>query len=348
MTQLFGDRWQVVSSLGEGGQGWTYTVRDLRGGAEALYVLKRLKNAKRAARFRREVEAIRNLSHPNVVRLIDFDVAADPAYFVMEHCESGALSHAQRYWVQPPHRALALFIEIASGVSAAHAAGIVHRDLKPDNVFLRSPSGPAVVGDFGLCLLNADEDRHTETTEAVGPRLYMAPELEDGRLENVRPSADVYSLGKLLYWLFTGRVFSREKHRDPGWSIAESFPEPMTGKGDFVLEHVNGLLDHMITVSPDARRDIDNIIILARQAEYLLAREYHPLVMTDRHRCDFCGRGFYELRVQGSVDATRSFGLNHVGDAQWFIFTCSICGHVQSFRRDMAQPGSNWLRPRAG
>ena len=77
MAQTFGERWEIERPLGEGGQAWTFTVRDLRGSGDTLYVLKRLKNPGRVGRFRNEVEAIRNLSDPHVVRLIDFDLDAE-------------------------------------------------------------------------------------------------------------------------------------------------------------------------------------------------------------------------------------------------------------------------------
>src|SRR5438477_546174 len=77
-----------------------------------------------------------------------------------------------------------------------HAAGIIHRDLKPDNILLTGAE--AKVADFGICLL-VEEPRLTATSEAVGPRLYMAPELEDGRNLAVDARADIYSLAKILY-----------------------------------------------------------------------------------------------------------------------------------------------------
>ena len=342
MAKQFGDRWEVARALEEGGQAWTYTVRDTRGSRDTLYVLKRLKNPARAARFRNEVEAIRNLSDAHVVRLVDFDVDAKEPFLVTEYCEGGALSSSPRYWATSPAETMGIFLQIANGVAAAHAAGIVHRDLKPENVFLRTSRGPAVVGDFGICLLNASNERHTATDEAVGPRLYMAPELEDGRLEAVSPSVDIYSLGKLLYWLFTGRVFSREKHRQPGWNLTESAVDPFAGPGYILLEHVSALLDHMIVLDANARRDIGNIIILAQQTQHLLLRERHPLLNSGRHWCEFCGRGYYQLRAQGDPIAVSNFGFTPVGNAKWFVYTCSICGHVQAFRRDLSDPQKGW------
>jgi serine/threonine protein kinase len=95
----------------------------------------------------------------------------------------------------------------------AHSNGVIHRDLKPDNIYFRADGTP-VVGDFGLCFVD-DGGQLTNTEEAVGSRFYCAPELRDGRLRPGVPekAADVYSLGKVLYWMLTGEIFDREDHR---------------------------------------------------------------------------------------------------------------------------------------
>src|SRR5690606_38366777 len=114
----------------------------------------------------------------------------------------------------------------------------------------------------------------------------------------VRASADIYSLGKLLYWLFAGRVFSREKHRDKAWDLKQFAIDPFGGPGYLIMDHASILLDRMIVLEPSERRDIGSILILARQTQHLLRRERHPLVNSGRHWCDFCGRGYYQLRAQ--------------------------------------------------
>jgi serine/threonine protein kinase len=74
MGKVIGDRWEIIQSLGEGGQAHTFLVKDLRGAGETPYVLKRLKNLNRRDRFKREIEAVRSLSHSHIVRLHDFNL----------------------------------------------------------------------------------------------------------------------------------------------------------------------------------------------------------------------------------------------------------------------------------
>jgi serine/threonine protein kinase len=220
--QIFGGRWEIHEPLGEGGQAHTFRVVDLKGDEKTSYALKRLKNVRRLERFRSEVEALRSLADPNVIKLIDFDFEAKQPYLVSEFCAGGNLERNISRFNQDPIQALNLFIEICKGVAAAHDKGIIHRDLKPTNILLRTSEGPPVVADFGICYIEGGE-RHTLTEEAVGPRWFMAPELEDGRASDsdISSASDIYSLGKLLYWLISDRkIFSREKHREPQYNLS--------------------------------------------------------------------------------------------------------------------------------
>lgn len=342
MSQIYGDRWEVKESLGEGGQAHTFLVIDTNGGSDTLYVLKRLKNKNRIERFKREVEAVRNLNHENIVRLIDFNLETDKPYLVTEYCTGGSLSTAQPYWNDSPIRALELFEQICIGVAHAHSNKIIHRDIKPDNIFLRSNQGPAVIGDFGICFVEDNGSRLTILDEAVGPALFIAPELEDGRLDNISDKCDVYSLGKLLYWLLSGgKIFSREKHRDLAWDLRSENIDTLTGWDNIYMEHVNRLLDFMIVDNPEKRRGVQNILTLLKSAKRLMRKEFTPITKDIRQPCSYCGQGVYILiaKEPGSV---QNFGFTPVGVSDWRIMACNACGHVQSFRVDMASQKKWW------
>lgn len=194
-------RWTEAESLSEGGQAHVFLVKDGDSEYEGRYVLKRLKNLNSVGRFRQEIEAVRQLRHRNVVSLVDFDLDASKPFLVTEFYEGGTLENADlSEW--GTLQILGLFHQILEGVSYAHAKGIVHRDLKPHNIFLRGDGKTPVVGDFGICFVSESGDRFTISDEAVGTRHFTAPELEDGPIHHVSASCDVYSLGKVLYWLF--------------------------------------------------------------------------------------------------------------------------------------------------
>src|SRR5215213_1743413 len=310
---------------------------DLREAYSAIvYVLKRLRDIRRLDRFKREIEAIRNLSHENILKLIDFDLDVDKPYLVSEYCAGKSLAEAEPFWSENATSGLKLFEQICNGVEHAHNHGIVHRDLKPENIFLRTNRGPAVVGDFGICYLESEDSRLTSIDRAVGPRLFMAPELEDGRDEAVSPRSDTYSLGKLLYWLLSGgRVFSREKHRSSEWDLKRRNEDSPVGWDNIYLEHVNRLLDVMIVHDRDKRRNVRTIVRLLPGVIRRVDRQYNPIGRDIGQPCSYCGYGEYVLQADTHTQVS-NFGFNVVADPDWKIFTCSDCGHVQIFRVDMA------------
>ena len=342
MAKIYSNRWETIRPLAEGGQAHTFLVRDIKGEGEIHYVLKRLKNINRLERFKREIEVVRNLSHENIVTLFDFDLEAKEPYLVSEFCSGGSLAAARPFWHASATKAFAIFQEVCEGVAYAHDHNVIHRDIKPDNIFLRTNDGPAVVGDFGICYVEDDGSRLTITEEAVGPRQFIAPELEDGRLDKISSKSDTYSLGKLLYWLFSGgEVFSREKHRELKWDLKGRNDDSALGWNNIYMEHVNRLLDLMIVNEPENRRSVRTILRVSRKITKLVEKEFSPISKDIKHPCKYCGYGIYELRAK-KISNVFNFGLNPVGDPDWRIYTCDFCGHVQMFRVDFANKKEWW------
>jgi serine/threonine protein kinase len=346
MGTLYGDRWECVESLGEGGQAHTFLVKDLKGHAEDRYVLKRLKNIDRLGRFKQEIEAIGGLEHPNIVRLIDYDLEGAKPYLVTEYCSGGSLDRAEAFWKESPLAALEIFRQVCEGVAYAHSHGIVHRDLKPANIFLRNERGPAVVGHFGICYVEEDGTRVTLTEEAVGPVYYMAPELEDRRVAEVSERSDTYSLGKLLYWLLSGgKVFSREKHRDKEWDLKGWDPARRQWKNIY-MEHVNRLLDLMIAQKVKERPLTEQLLWLVPDVTRLVQKEFTPISGEEvLAPCLFCGQGQYRPFRAGKY-AGRDFGFTLCGSADFRILVCDTCGHVQVFRIEDAKKKEEWWQKR--
>src|ERR1035437_3784952 len=212
----FGTRWKNPVLLEKGGQAQTYFVDDAKNQNGPRRVAKIVYNSKedRKARFLQEIEVTESFDHPNVVRSLGRGETAKKKspFLIMPYYEHGTLEKCFDKLGTPLER-LRVFHAICEGVAYAHSKGLIHRDLKPANIFM-ADSGVPIVGDFGLCY-RADEDRerrNTGTAEAVGARKYMPPEWREGRVDRPQSSGDIYSLGKILYWIFAGTEY--DGHED--------------------------------------------------------------------------------------------------------------------------------------
>lgn len=205
MAKVYGDRWEIIESLPGGGQADIFLVRDRTGEENAPLVLKRNKNPRRELRFRNEVESIQKLDHRNIIRLIDFDTKDEKPWYVQEYYPDGDLKAYVGKAIELSWKtAFDIFYQICEALAYCHNKGVFHRDLKPANVFLDQKRERVVVGDFGLAWIPKESDRATTTTEAVGSPHYMAPEYRNGRVDEPTSKGDVYSLGKVLYFLLSG------------------------------------------------------------------------------------------------------------------------------------------------
>jgi len=243
VAKVYG-KWSVFQSLGEGGQGHTFIVRNVTDGSEG--VLKRLKNAgspERLRRFHDEAEAARMLDHPGIPRILDMNLEKEPLYIVFEYRQGRnlkALANENR----GPLELLKVLVDLHAIMSHVHAKGLCHRDLKPEHVIVGEDVSISVI-DFGLVYFHNGE-RVTMVDEAVGSYFYVAPELEDGK-GIASAASDVYALGKLVYFALSGgRIFNREKHRDETYDLVRI-------RNDARYERISSMLDKMITADPVKR-----------------------------------------------------------------------------------------------
>lgn len=336
MAKIFSEKWEVITDLPEGGQAHVFKVVDKKGDGVTEYVLKRLKNPHRLDRFKKEYEALRKLGHPAIVRVIDFDFDTEKPFFVTEFCERGNLAQQEQMLCAPISTKIQTFLEICRGLQAAHDKGISHRDIKPENVFVRK-DGSVALGDFGLSHDHTEGVRLTASTEPIGSRYFICPENEDGRADQVTHACDIYSLGKLLYWLLSGgTIFSREKFREPQYDLRKfiSSGDPFI---DQLTEQFNLVLDKMITVRPEDRIPIKEVLRKIQRAERLWTLEYAlPTSYIGGALCRYCGQGDY---VRCS-DSPVNFGIEQRGQQNLRILVCNWCGHVELFRPDHILPES--------
>ena len=329
MSTVYGERWKRGESLGEGGQSRVFRVRDLQTAGHEC-ALKHLKDDRRVARLESEMAALARISHPNVVQLVDYHVSGKPPYYlVMELLEGGTLRDHVEECKGDIIRSLDLFCAICDGVRAAHeqVPPIIHRDIKPGNILFRQLDGEPVVTDFGLCWIDKGQ-RFTASHERVGTFGYMAPELEDGRLEQPTAQCDVYSLGKLLYYVVSGGTdFNREKHREPHYDLRKTFEGwGLSTVRNIQMEYVSELLDHMIVHDPTQRfGSVADVRAAAEIVRRLVTEEHYPFA--DHMPCKFCGQGTYRPhgRRPTSLDTHDRSGVLVA------MFECSNCGHLQLF-----------------
>ena len=200
---LLANRYRIVALLGRGGMGEVYRAHDLTLGQEvALKFLPEAAahNPAVRARFYNEVRIARQVSHANVCRVYDLGEVDGQLYLSMEYIDGEDLgSLLRRIGRLPSDKAVEIARQLCAGLAASHAKGVLHRDLKPANVMLNG-RGHVVVTDFGLAAL-ADEIPGEEIRN--GTPAYMAPEQLAGR--EVTVQSDIYSLGLVLYEVFTGK-----------------------------------------------------------------------------------------------------------------------------------------------
>src|SRR6204780_2584111 len=198
-----GQRYEILGEAGHGSMGNVYKARDRETGETVALKLLKPEIASDQAmmdRFKNELLFARKITHKNVCRVYEFNRVGGVAYTSMEFVEGESLrSVLNRFGGLPQRKATDLALQICSGLKEAHAQGIVHRDLKPENVMIDA-QGNVKIMDFGIA---RSMEAGTRLTGAmVGTPAYMAPEQATGKPVDYR--TDIYSLGLMLYEMFTG------------------------------------------------------------------------------------------------------------------------------------------------
>jgi serine/threonine protein kinase len=251
---ILSGRYRLEAKLGSGGMSTVYLARDeTLERRVAVKVMHREMSDQpdQLERFRREARAVAQLSHPNVVAVIDAGEDGGHPYIVFEYVEGETLKQRiDRLGRLPVDEATAYAIEIGRGLAAAHARRMVHRDVKPQNVLI-DPEGRAKVTDFGIAR-TLESDGLTKTGRVLGTTDYVSPEQAMGHGVDLR--SDVYSLGVLLYEMLTGDVpFEAEtvvgvamKH------VNEEMPDVRTLRPE-ISNALAAVVEHATTKDPAER-----------------------------------------------------------------------------------------------
>jgi len=205
--ELIAERYELEELVGTGGMSSVYRAHDrLLERDVALKILHEqlMEDGDHVERFREEARSVAQLSHPNIVTVIDRGEQDGRQFIVFEYVAGENLKALVKREAPLSERdALELALQVAQALAFAHENGLVHRDVKPQNVLL-GDGGEAKVTDFGIARSLDVQRGITQTGTVMGTSDYIAPEQARGAKASVQ--SDVYSLGAVLYELLTGDV----------------------------------------------------------------------------------------------------------------------------------------------
>jgi serine/threonine protein kinase len=295
----------------------------------ALKVLHKTQNARdpklAKERIKREIAAMRQNLHPNLIELVDSDT--DDEWFVSKFYPGGTLAKRLDTFKGDFLSVLKNARPIIEAVAKLHEAGYVHRDIKPANVFIGAKN-ELILGDFGLIFFeDVQHTRVSETYENVGSRDWM-PGWDMGmRIEDIKPTFDVFSLGKILWAMTSGRpilqlwYFDRER-----FNVEKMFPNAAN------IPWANPLFKKCIVEEekdclPNARallNEVDKTIIA-------IESNADRIDIKVKRKCKVCGLGEYKLVADGNDTNVYNFGIHPTGSKMIKIYSCTNCGNVQLF-----------------
>lgn len=254
---------EVERFLADGGQGEVYLAKDRHGAHVALKLMHSNVPVDSVARgkFLREIEVMKSLTHPNVVRLIDHGCRGGTFYFVMEYCDGGSLQDLLDNRGRPISEAevLPIAMDVLEGMAHAHDSGYIHRDLKPGNLLLASrPGGRQVakVTDFGLAksFELAGFSGQSLTRGLPEGTIPFMPKEQIINFKYVKPTSDIWALGATFYYLLTNE-FPRDfpPGMDPYQVILRGHAIPIRKRSRHVSRGVADVIDRSLAFEPQDR-----------------------------------------------------------------------------------------------
>lgn len=250
-------KYELVSLIGSGGSSAVYEARHLKtDGRYAIKVLDAPPGSEEAKRMLREARALAKLTHPSIVRLIDFD-EHDGSVFIVEELLRGKTLRAtlDEALVLSPREALERLVPVLRALAYAHAQGVIHRDIKPENIVL-SEEGDAIVPrlvDFGLVRELTADTALTRHNTLLGTPRYMSPEQAWGRFD-VDARSDLWSFGAVLYECLAGVApYEGDNEREVLAAIVSKDPVHLRSAAIAVDEALADAVMYALERAPEAR-----------------------------------------------------------------------------------------------
>lgn len=221
---------RLEEEIGRGGMGVVYKARHLT--LNTYFALKTIRACEFASdeevrRFFQEARAASRLRHPNIVSVHDAGEQDGIPFLVMTYIDGCTLTECLEPGKVDFSQLTEVMIQVSNAVDYLHSQGIIHRDLKPSNIMIDG-DGITHVADFGLAKVFGGDGERTVSGTILGTPAYMAPEQAWGKVDDVCPQSDIYSLGAILYELLTGRTpFKEELPLDQLMRLRDSEPKPV-------------------------------------------------------------------------------------------------------------------------
>lgn len=258
--------YRILRKLGRGGMGTVFEAINLQSNEEAAVKLLSFSLEAEEGfrqRFDAEIESLRKLNHPNIVRLLGFGEQEGHIFYAMELIAGPSLeqelARGRQFSVA---ETVDIALDVCQALRHAHDRGIVHRDVKPGNLLLTA-EGHVKLSDFGIARLFGNT-RHTHTGSVLGTAEFMAPEQAGGA--RVGPRADLYSLGVVLYVLISSRpLFSAASLAEMLEKQRHEIPEPLRRRTPNCPAMLEEIVMQLLEKDPE-RRPASALILFKRLA----------------------------------------------------------------------------------